>query len=186
MKLFICFLLFLNPSVNFDYKKRILPYSIVISKADLIVEGSITSVSKGKYELLINQFIKGKSTQKIKVEIFEDWMCDRRIEKPKTGQKLILFLEKENSYYSIINQSTGELFVAKDNSVRTFMMDKFPKSTVLKKGITMFLDTYTCQGNLNDRFLQNIHFQKKKTSTEIDKMKKENEFFKYLVEGGIQ
>ncbi|MCC9070039.1 hypothetical protein LNQ49_00275 [Flavobacterium sp. F-65] len=157
-------------------------YSIVISKADLIVEGSVTKIIKGKYEFTINEYIKGKSTPKIYVTIWDEWTCDRRIEKLKVGQKLILFLEKSKTEYSVINQSTGELFVKKDNTVSTFMLLKFPKAPVLKKGISMFLETYSCYGDLNDRFLQNMYFQKKKSSTEINKMKKENDFFKYLSE----
>jgi hypothetical protein len=182
MKLFAFLFLFIIPSFNFDYKKNILSYSIVISKADLIVEGSVTKIIKGKYEFTINEYIKGKSTPKIYVTIWDEWTCDRRIKKLKVGQKLILFLEKSKTEYSVINQSTGELFVKKDNTVSTFMLLKFPKAPVLKKGISMFLETYSCYGDLNDRFLQNMYFQKKKSSTEINKMKKENDFFKYLSE----
>lgn len=183
MKFFVCLLLFVNPSFNFDYKKNILPYSIVISKADLIVDGTVSKVSKGKYEFTITQFIKGKSTPKINVTIWEEWICDPRIKELKAGQRLILFLEK-TAYgdFSTINGSTGELYIDKDVFVNIFIAKDLSNPTVLKKGITLFLDTYKLYGDLSDRFLQNIYFQANKSIFEIYKMKETNDVFKFLVD----
>lgn len=189
MKLFICLFLFLTPTLNFDFKKNILSYSIVISKADLIVDGTISGVSKDKYEFTISQFIKGKSNSKINVTIWKEWMCDGRAEDLKKGQRLLLFLEKtsDNTYYPI-NESTGELFIEKDNSPSPsmYMLEKFPNATIIKSGIKMFIDTYKVHGNLNDRFLQNVYFQSNKSIFEIYKLKETNKFFKYLVDDELQ
>ncbi|MDA6071755.1 hypothetical protein NJT12_19190 [Flavobacterium sp. AC] len=189
MKLFVCLFLFLSPTLNFDFKKNILSYSIVISKADLIVDGTISNVSKDRYEFTISQFIKGKSDSKINVTIWKEWMCDGRVSDLKKGQKLLLFLEKTSkSVYYPINESTGELFLEKDNSPSPSMyrLERFPNGTVIKKGIKMFLETYQAYGNLNDRFLQNVYFQSNKSIFEIYKMKEDNKFFKYLVDNEMQ
>jgi hypothetical protein len=189
MKLFVCLFLFLSPTLNFDFKKNILSYSIVISKADLIVDGIISNVSKERYEFTISQFIKGKSDSKINVTIWKEWMCDGRVSDLKKGQKLLLFLEKTSkNFYYPINESTGELFLKKDNSPSPsmYMLERFPNATVIKKGIIMFLETYQAYGNLNDRFLQNVYFQSNKSIFEIYKMKEDNKFFKYLVDNEMQ
>lgn len=185
-KLFVCLVIFLIPTLNYGFKKLVLPYSIVISKSELIVEGSISKVLNGRYEFTISQYIKGSSTPKIIVKVFEDWICDRRIKSPEVGQKLILFLEKKNNAYCIINDSTGELFVAEDNCVSTFMEDRFPKAEVLKKGISMFLETYTLHGDLNNRFSQNTYFQCNKSIFEIYLMKKDNDFFRFLIDKELE
>lgn len=180
-------MLFLIPSLNYGFKKDIMLYSIIISKADLIVDGRISKVSKDKYEFTISQFIKGKSNSKINVAIWEEWMCDPRIKELKTGQRLILFLEKKSANnFNTINDSTGELYVDNDTFINMFIAKDFSNPTVLKKGISMFLKTYTYYGNLNDRFLQNAYFQSNKSIFEIYKMKEENKFFKFLVDNELQ
>jgi hypothetical protein len=178
MKLLICLLLFVNPSLNFDFKKDIMPYPIAISKAALIVDGVISKVSKDKYEFTVTQFIKGKSASKIGVTIWKEWTCDNRISELKSGQRLLLILEKTaGGDFKAINDSTGELFVEKNNTVTPsmYMLEKFPNATIIKKGITMYLETYTFQEKKGC-------FEKKKSSTEINKMKNDNKFFKYLVD----
>lgn len=189
MKLLICLFLFLSPTLNYGFKKNILSYSIVISKADLIVDGTISSVSKDKYELTVSQFIKGKSESKINIIIWKEWICDNRVAELKKGQRLFLFLEKTSrSDYYPINESTGELFIEKDNlpSPSMYMLEKFPNATVIKKGVQMFMETYMVYGDLNDRFLQNVYFQSNKSIFEIYKMKEDNKFFKYLVDHELQ
>jgi hypothetical protein len=110
MKLYICLVLFLNSYLNYAFKKHELPYSVVISKADLIVDGVISKVSKDKYEFTISQFVKGKSNSKISVSIWKEWLCDPRAKELKYGQRLILFLEKTvYGNFAPINQSTGEI-----------------------------------------------------------------------------
>ena len=176
MKLCIYLIVLLNPFLNVDFKRDIWTYPKVILVADLIVDGKISKVSKNQYEFTITQFVKGKSIPKINVIIFEDWTCDRRIEKPKIGQKLILFLKKNKVHnYEIVNQSTGELFIQKDNSVNTFMREKLSDAAVLKTGVKMFLETYTLKGH-------EFYYSKKKSSSVISTMKKENKFFKFLVD----
>jgi hypothetical protein len=186
MKLLVCLFLFLIPTLNYGFKKYVLPFSIVISKADLIVDGTISKVSKNEYEFTISQFVKGKSNLKIKVSIWEEWLCDPRIKELKTGQRLILLLEKTPyGNYKPINESTGELYVDKDTFTNFYIAQDYSNPNVLKKGVFMFLKTYTLYGNINDRFLQTIYFQSNKSIFEIYRMKDENKFFKYLVDSDL-
>jgi len=181
MKLYICLLMLLNTCFNYAFKKHEIPYSIVVAKADLIVDGTISKVSKKEYEFTISQFVKGKSALKIKVSIWKEWICDPRIKELKTGQRLILFLEKSPyGNFSPINDSTGEIYIDNDSFINVFLPEEFTNPTVLKEGISMFLQTYTIYGDLNDRFLQNIYFQSNKSIFEIYKMKEDNKFFKFL------
>lgn len=186
MKLFVCLFLFLLPILNYGFKKRELPYSIVISKADLIVDGTISKVSKNEYEFEISQFVKGKSGSKIKVLIWKEWLCDPRIKELKSGQRLILFLEK-TSYgnFAPINDSTGEIYIDNDSFINIFLPKEFTNPKVLKEGIAMFLQTYKVYGDLNDRLLQNIHIQSNKSIFEIYKMKEDNKVFKFLVSNDV-
>jgi hypothetical protein len=182
MKLFVCLFLFLIPTLNYAFKKHEVPYSIVIAKADLIVDGTISKVSKNEYEFTISQFVKGRSALKIKVSIWKEWICDPRIKELKTGQRLILFLEKSpNGNFSPINDSTGEIYVDNDSFINIFLPKEFTNPKVLKEGISMFLQTYKVYGDLNDRFLQNIHIESNKSVFEIYKMQEDNKVFKFLV-----
>ena len=186
MKLLICLFLFLNTSFNFDYKKREIPYSIIISKADLIVDGTIYKVSKNTYQFKISQTVKGKSNSIIEVKIWKEWLCDPRVIELKAGQRLILFLEKTPyGNFEPINDSTGELYVEKDTFVDMFTPKEFTNPTVLKEGTSMFLRTYRFHGDFNDRFFENIYFESNKSIFEICKMKEENTFFKFLVDYNI-
>ncbi|MFH6996458.1 hypothetical protein ACHRVZ_00920 [Flavobacterium sp. FlaQc-57] len=181
MKLYICLLMLMNTCFNYAFKKHELPYSIVVAKADLIVDGTISKVSKNEYEFTISQFVKGKSGLKIKVSIWKEWICDPRIKALKTGQRLILFLEKTPyGNFSTINGSTGEIYVDNDSFINIFLPKEFTNPKILKEGISMFLQTYTVYGDLNDRFLQNIYFQSNKSIFEIYKMKEDNMAFNFL------
>lgn len=186
MKLFVCLFLLLLPTLNYGFKKREVPYSIVIAKSDLIVDGTISKVSKNEYEFTISQFVKGKSGSKIKVQIWKEWICDPRIKELKIGQRLILFLENlPNGNFSPINDSTGEIYVDNDSFINIFLPKEFTNPKVLKEGITMFLQTYKVYGDLNDRFLQNIHIESNKSVFEIYKMKEDNKVFKFLVANNV-
>ncbi|CAI2768077.1 hypothetical protein [Flavobacterium collinsii] len=186
MKLYICLLMLFNTCFNYAFKKHELPYSIVIAKADLIVDGTISKVSKNEYEFTISQFVKGKSALKIKVSIWKEWICDPRIKELKTGQRLILFLEKSpNGNFNPINDSTGEIYVDNDSFINTFLPKEFTNPTVLKEGITMFLQTYKVYGDLNDRFPQDIHIESNKSIFQIYKMKEDNKVFKFLVANDV-
>ena len=141
MRTVLTLTLFLSFTSISVVKKRVLPYGIIISNADLIVEGQIIEVSssQNQYQFEITDFIKGQSSQKISVDIWEEWTCDHRIESPKIGQKLLLFLTKNTTnQYQIINDSTGELFIRDNDSLETFSYYKiFPKLYELKKGIKL-------------------------------------------------
>ncbi|WPO78002.1 hypothetical protein [Flavobacterium sp. KACC 22761] len=163
-----------------------IPYSIVISKADLIVDGTILKVSKNSYEFKANQFIKGKSNSKINVEIWDEWLCDPRNKELKAGQRLILFLEKKaNGNFYPINESTGELYIDNDAFLNIFLPKDFSSPTVLKEGVSMFSRTFTIHGNLNDRYFQDIYFQSNKSIFEIYKMKESNSCFKFIVDHNL-
>lgn len=183
MRLVVCLFLFLIPTLNYGFKKNNLPYSIVILKADLIVDGTISKVSKDKYEFTINEFVKGKSDIKIKVSIWKEWQCDARIKELKKGQRLILLLEKlPNGNFYPINESTGELFVDNNAFPDIFLPKEFSNPIILKEGILMFLQTYTLYGFSNDRFLQKFNFVRNKSVFEIYKMTKTNTVFRFLVD----
>ena len=179
MKTLLAFIFFIGFTSNSNFKKKILPYSLVITKADLIVEGNISDVSFSlhQYDLNVTEFIKGESEQNITVDMWKEWTCDQRIEKPKKGQKLLLFLTKQRSgHYEIINGSTGELFIRKDDSVETFMNWELPKLDELKTGIKMFTQAFEYRdGNES-------YFEKRISEDAMDKMIAENNFFKSLAE----
>jgi hypothetical protein len=186
MKLYISLLMLFNTCFNYAFKKNEVPYSIVIAKSDLIVDGTISKVSKNEYESTISQFVKGKSVSKIKVSIWKEWICDPRIKELKICQRLILFLEKlPNGNFNPINDSTGEIYVDNDSFINIFLPKEFINPKVLKEGITMFLQTYKVYGDLNDRFLQNIHIESNKSVFEIYRMKENNKVFKFLAANNV-
>jgi hypothetical protein len=49
----------------------------------------------------------------------------------------------------------------------------------------MFIQTFNAHGDLNDRFLQNVHFSSNKSILEIYRMTENNRFFKFLVNNGV-
>ncbi|SFD90361.1 hypothetical protein SAMN05216297_11491 [Flavobacterium phragmitis] len=124
-----------------------------------------------------------RSQKTINVVIWEEWLCDPRIKELKKGQRLILFLEKlPNGSFYPVNESTGELYVDNNSFPNIFLPKDFSNPTVLKKGIAMFLETYTFYGNFNDRFYQNIHCVRYKSIFEVYKIAKTNTAFKFLVD----
>jgi len=66
-----------------------------------------------------------------------------------------------------------------------FKKHELPYPKVLKEGITMFLQTYKVYGDLNDRFLQDVHIEPNKSIFEIYKMKEDNKVFKFLVANDV-
>ena len=173
-------------STSFSLPEKIFyPYAIAISESELIIDGTISNVSSDEYGFEINEFVKGKSPDNVNVKIWEEWSCDARVGKIKKGQRLLLFLKKAdgngNCYYTF-NGSTGELFVSHNESVKTFISNSFPKVEELKKGIKMFQSAFKFNGDLKQIFEQDRHFVKLVEQKEIDKMKTENEFFKFIVE----
>lgn len=173
-------------STSFSVPKKVFyPYAIAISESELIIDGKISNINSNEYEFEISDFIKGKSTKKVKVKIWEEWICDGRVENLEKGQRLILFLNKtddQTNCYKVFNGSTGELFVSTNDSVETFMTKSFPEVEELKKGIKMFLKSFRFYGDLEKIFDEDRHFKKLIDQEEIDKMKKENKFFKYITE----
>ena len=166
-------------------KKVFYPYAIAISESELIIDGKISNINSNEYEFEISDFIKGKSSKKVNVKIWEEWTCDARVGNLEKGQRLVLFLNKtedQTNCYNVFNGSTGELFVFKNDSVETFMTKSFPEVKELKKGIEMFQNAFKFYGDLNKIFDEERYFKKLIDQEEIDEMKEENKFFKYIIE----
>jgi len=184
MKTLISILLILGFTSNSTVKKRILSYPVVISSADLIVEGEISDVSffVYEYDFKITEFIKGESEQEITINMWKEWTCDARIKRPKKSQRLLLFLtKKQNGEYEIINGSTGELFISENDGIKTFGNSDFPKLNELKLGIKMFSKSYEYNGSIYSSYNEKTYFKQLVKQSEIEKMMTENGFFKSLV-----
>lgn len=182
MKILISLLLTFSLSNTPSVKKSFLPYGIVISKADLIVEGTISKVSELEYQLEVNELIKGKSSPSISVQIWNEWTCDTRQKKLKKGQKLMLFLIKEQDSYKVINGSTGELFIEEDNLIKNYRSVKTPTANDLNEAIKMFLKAFSFKGSLYRQGGDDERsFKQLIESSELEKMMTKNEFFKSLV-----
>ena len=180
MKTLISVILYLGLTINSNFKKNILPYCLVILKAELIVDGNISKVSENEYDFQITEFVKGESSKTISIEMWKEWTCDRRIKKPIDNQRLILFLRKvDNGNYKIINGSTGELFIEDDNSVKTYTKtDFFPEVQEVKKGIKLFLKAFSYTELPKEKYISKSYFTKLIKDDEIKAMEIENAFFK--------
>src|SRR5690606_23777758 len=110
MKVFFYIAFLLCMISNHNIRKRVLPYGVVISKSNLIVEGRVIEKKKDTYQFKITEFVKGKAPELITVRIWDEWTCDKRIKAIEKNQRLLLFLQFEEGQYSVINGSTGELF----------------------------------------------------------------------------
>lgn len=108
--LLLVFIIFF--SLKAEAKKDIYPLTLIAGSADLIVIGKIDMVKNGTYTFKIGETIKGPSYKTITVNMFDEWVCDTRFEKPKKGQKLCLFLTKDQNVWEIINGSSGEMFIS--------------------------------------------------------------------------
>ncbi|MCK7590588.1 hypothetical protein M0G43_08390 [Subsaxibacter sp. CAU 1640] len=155
------------------FDKMVLPYSIVTSKTDLIVEGTIDEIYDGKYGFTISDFIKGKDQKTIYVTIGKQWTCDIRKTDYKKGQKLILFLIKENGKYQIINGSTGELIINDDGSILRHKYQPLPDLTILKDGIKMLIKSIDYNGELYSEGTYKFLV----SQSEFEKYKNENSFY---------
>ena len=182
MKTLISLFLLFSFTLNNGLKKAVLPYGILISKADLIVDGKILEISENNYNFEITEIVKGSASKTIKVKIWKEWECDHRIEKMTTEQRLLLFLTKTKSgTYEIMNDSTGELIIGKDNAVKSIEKLDFPKVNEVKKGIKLFLKAYAYIEISPSKFYDDGHFKRLISAAEIDKMMLENTFFKTTV-----
>lgn len=92
-----------------EAKKLEFPIEVIAGSADLIVIGEIEAVANNSYTFKVIETLKGQSSSSISVNMFKEWTCDIRFDKPLKGQKLCLFLKKESSNWEIINGSNGEL-----------------------------------------------------------------------------
>ncbi len=150
----------------------------------MIVEGEISEVSSFAYEYKfhVKEHIKGQSDQNIVINMWKEWTCDHRIQRPKKGQRLLLFLkERDNREYEIINGSTGELFITENDSVKTFGRHDLPVLNELKCGIEMFSHCYEYCGDLYSSYKEKTYFLRKEEQSEIEKIMNENAFFKSMV-----
>lgn len=183
MRTFVSILFFIGLTSFSSVKKRILSYPVVISGSDLIVEGEISAVpfSVYKYDFKISEFLKGGSEQEITINMWKEWTCDSRIKRPLIGQRLILFLTKNNNgEYEIINGSTGELFINEEQGLDTFLKTDLPSLDQLKKGIKMFSKAYKYNGKLYSSYRENPYYEKLIDQIEIDEMMDQNNFFKSM------
>lgn len=106
----LLFIIFL--SLKVDAKKMDFPLEVLTGSADIIVIGEIYGIKNNSYTFKITETLKGQVYKIISVNMFEEWTCDFRFDKPKIGQKLCLFLKKKFSSWVIINGSAGELFIS--------------------------------------------------------------------------
>jgi len=173
MKILIAIILFTSLSKSNDVDKMVLPYSIVTSKADLIIEGEIGSIFDGKYDFTVSEFIKGNDDEVISVNKWEQWMCDTRQTEYKTGQKLILFLKKEKGQYEIINGSTGELIINDDGTILRYEYQSLPKKSIVKEGIKMLIKSIDYKGKLYSKGIYKFLV----SQSEYEKYRSENVFY---------
>jgi len=113
--------LFAIPAVQ--AKKHIWPFVCVVHSADLIVVGSIVSVSPKDVTVLVEDRVYGTCEEEITVAKWKEWTCDQRFAPYKVGQRMLLLLEGGVEGYTTINASTGELEV-KNDSVTVYREDQ--------------------------------------------------------------
>jgi len=177
MKVFVLVTLLFCAFNSDSLKKRNLSYPYVISNSNLIVEGHISKTSDFEYEFLILKTLKGDSEKRITVNKWKEWTCDHRIKKVKFGQRLLLFLTKnKKGHYDIINGSTGELFIEKDNSVRSFSRPNYPNIIDVKIGIEYFVKYFEFK-KINKKNIYTC----KASSLQVEKMKNNSDFFKSML-----
>ncbi|WP_299125359.1 hypothetical protein [uncultured Tenacibaculum sp.] len=181
MRILITLLLFTSLTNNNEFSKHTLPYSIVTSKADLIVEGQIDEINNEKYQFKISDFIKGKDDDTIIVNKWKQWMCDTRPLKYKTGQKLILFLKKVKGKYKVINGSTGELIINDNDGIVRYKYNALPNRLVVKEGIKMLIKSIKYKGKI----YSNGKFKFLVSQSEYEKYRNKNAFY-YKVTRGLK
>jgi hypothetical protein len=163
--------------------KEVLPYSFVILKSDLIVEGRIAQLSETSFIFQIDSTIKGSNIDTCRVLKWGQWTCDHRIKDYVVGQHLILFMIlDDNQSYTIINGSTGELFIEEDLSIRTFTYgNSLPQRDEVITGINMVLSAVDYEGPLYPTRTEKGCFSRLVSENEFNRMMEENDFFKQAV-----
>jgi hypothetical protein len=180
MKFILSILLILCISVNSYAKKIYYPLEVVACMAELIVYGEIESVGKSSYELKIQETIKGQEFDVIKVQMFEEWVCDVRAKKPEIGDKLILFLSKENGKYEIINGSTGEMLVENGAMIGLFEENQ-PTVNEFTKALKTFTLSFKLKSNEYNSFNETVFIQLK-SDNEINILFQESELTNWFFE----
>lgn len=144
-------------------KKMILPIELVAIQADIIVTGQIIAVNNDSYDFEISKYLKGIGVKVIKVKQFEQWTCDTRYAPVATGQKLILFLLAGRGIFTIINGSTGEIPILKNEvslemeqyNSRKFIPYKL-SVTQFSEGIQKLIFCFDMQKRCNDCYPDNL------------------------------
>lgn len=183
----IIFLAIFFSLIKAEAKKFELPIEVIAGSAELIVIGEIDSVTDNSYTFKIFETLKGQSYGSISVNMFKEWTCDVRFDKPKKGQKLCLFLRKEFSNWEIINGSNGELPIL-NNSITLkheeyeHIKDKFTPYTIslidFKIGIKTFCNCYKFIGKYDS--IEKGYFSQIGDDDKINKFKLINSFAAWL------
>lgn len=187
MKPTILFLVIFFSLIKAEAKKLEFPIEVIAGSADLIVIGEIDAVKDNSYTFKIFETLKGQSYGSITVNMFKEWTCDIRFDKPKKGQKLCLFLKSEFSNWEIINGSNGELPIL-NNSITLKhekyenVNDKFTSYAIplidFKIGIKTFCESYKFIGEYVA--IDKGYFSKIGDDDKINKFKLINNFSAWL------
>ena len=180
MKIFIIITLLVSTLVH--SRKKELPYGVIFSKSDLIIDGKIKHLENDFYTFEIDYYLKGKSNKTINVIRWKDWSCDKHIKDLEKNQRLLLFLKKNNdNKYEIINNSKGELYVDENNSVKTFSKNNLPNIYKFKQTIVDFLKILNYNGKLYPLEKEEKYFKKLVHQHYIDEKTKKNLFLKEII-----
>lgn len=158
-----------------------LPYGMLISESDLIVHGKILKVNDSTYDFQVHNIIKGQTTEKIKVSIWKEWICDIRSLPLEPNAELILFLiSNDNEIYDVLNGSNGELFVNQNDSVVTYYKNKPVTTDLMIQGIKLFSKHFKyISGECCD--YQKLIFKQLTEKKELKKLIRGNIFLKAIV-----
>jgi hypothetical protein len=179
--------------IKAEAKKIEFPIQVIAGSADLIVIGEIDAVTDNSYTFKISETLKGQSYGLITINMFEEWTCDVRFDKPKKGQKLCLFLKKEFSNWEIINGSNGELPILNNsiilkNEQYEYVRDKFIPYTIslieFKIGIKTFCKCYKFIGKYAS--IEKGYFVKISDDDKIDNFKLISNFSAWLIKNMIK
>lgn len=162
-------------------KKDIYPLEVIIGLSDLIVVGEIVSVDNKTYKFKITETVKGGDGEEsiIKVIKFEEWICDRRLEQLKNGQRLILFLTKKGKKHEVINGSSGEIFI-KENKLITLYYNQSPNLDEFINAIKLFVTSYKLKIK-NYESLNETVFVQLVSDNEIDVIIKNSKLYSLMV-----
>ena len=100
-------------SVRADYDP--LTLSKLIDKSELIAQCKVIQLSEGYFEIQVIEILKGSlTTNKIKVEKFQNWTCASRYSDYHIGQVELIFLTKNvyHDYWNILGAGNeGEMLI---------------------------------------------------------------------------